>query len=63
MSIGGKYKGAYAFGNISGKIKSVKWMDNNEDVKFIQGNDILAVNFTGQPYGKSYPVRVAIAEI
>ncbi len=63
VTVEGKYKGAYAFGNISEKIKSIKWMDNNEDLKFIQGNDILAVNFTGQPYGKSYPVRVAIAEI
>ncbi len=61
--VGGKYSGAYAFGNIRDEISSVSWMDNGEELKFIQGSGMLCVDFTGQPYGTSYPVRVAKAKI
>ena len=63
VTVGGKYSGAYAFSNVTEKIKSIKWMDNDEALKFVCGNNMLAVNFTGQPYGSSFPVRVAKAEI
>jgi len=63
VTVDGKYRGAYAFGGVSDKIASVKWMDNEEKLSFVQGDDMLAVNFTGQPYGTSYPVRVAKAVI
>ena len=55
--------GNYAFDNVVDKVKSVKWMDNNEELSFIQNNDILVVNFTLQKYGTSLCVRVADAEI
>ena len=61
--VGGKYSGAYAFGNIKDKVSSIKWMDEDEELNFIQGHNMICVNFTGQPYGKSYPVRVAKAEL
>lgn len=63
VTVDGKYIGAYAFGNVNDEIVSVKWMDNEEELSFIQGNGILAINLTGQSYGTSYPVRVAKAVI
>jgi len=61
--VGGKYSGAYAFGNVIDQVSSIKWMDEEEELDFIQDKGMLCVNFTGQPYGKSYPVRVAKARI
>ena len=63
VTVAGKYRGAYAFGGVQDEIESVKWMDNDEELSFVQGDNMLAVDFTGQPYGKSYPVRVAKAVI
>lgn len=63
VTVGGKYRGAYAFGGVQDEIEFVKWMDNDEELSFVQGDNMLAVDFTGQPYGKSYPVRVAKAVI
>ena len=63
VTVSGKYSGAYAFVGVKDKVLSLKWMDNDEELSFVQGNDMLAVNFTGQAYEKSYPVRVAKAII
>jgi len=63
VTVGGKYFGSYSFGNVCDKVSSVKWLDNGEDLDFIQGKDMLCVNFTGFPYGSSLGVRVAKAEI
>ena len=57
------YHGSYSFGNVADKIKSVHWMDNAEDLDFIQNDNMLCVNFTGYRYGETYCVRVAKAEI
>lgn len=59
----GKYCGIYAFSNIDDKIKSIKWMDNSEELKFVQNNSDLTVHLTGMPYGTEYCVRVAKAVI
>lgn len=61
--VGGKYTGAYSFGGVTDEIKDIEWMDNGEKLKFIQGSNMLSVDFTGTPYGTSFPVRVAKAEI
>ena len=63
VTIAGKYAGAYSFGNVQDKIKSVKWMDEDEELDFVQGGNMLTVNLTGHPYGKQYPVRIAKAII
>jgi threonylcarbamoyladenosine tRNA methylthiotransferase MtaB len=63
VMVGGKYKGAYGFSGMKDEIKSLKWMDNGEDLKFIQGNGMLCFDATGYEYGKSLVVRVAKAEI
>lgn len=63
VTVDGKYKGAYAFGGITDEIESIKWLDNDEEISFINGKGMLACDFVGQPYGTSYPVRVAKAVI
>lgn len=63
VTLGGKYRGVYAFGGVNDEIKTIKWMDNGEELDFVQGKGILGVNLTGHPYGLLYPVRVAKAEI
>lgn len=63
VTINDKYCGSYSFGNVTDKISSVKWMDNGEELDFVQGGDMLSVNFTPSDYGTSYVVRVARAEI
>ncbi len=61
--VGGKYMGAYGFSGMQDEIKSLKWMDNDEELKFIQGEGMLCFDATGYEYGKSLVVRVAKAEI
>ena len=63
VTVGGQYSGAYAFGNVKDCVKSIKWMDNDEQLEFNQKDGTLAVNLTGTPYGTSYCVRVAKAEV
>lgn len=55
--------GAFAFGNVKDKIESIEWMDNNENLEFVQNDDMLCVNATGYPYGMATCVRVAKAKI
>jgi len=63
VTVPGSYCGPYAFSGVKDKIKSIEWMDNSEKLSFNQDGDNLMVNFTGTPYGTSYCVRVAKAEI
>ena len=63
VTVGGNYHGSYAFGKVKDKIKSVHWMDNGEELSFVQKDTMLCVNLTGYQYGESYCVRVAKAEI
>ena len=59
----GSYWGPYAFSKVNDKIKSVEWMDNGEQLSFVQDDDRFMLNMTGTPYGTSYCVRVAKAII
>ena len=43
----------------AGEIEKISWMDNNEELRFTQENDLLKVFCTGFNYGKAYCVRVA----
>lgn len=63
VTVKGKRLGNYSFGNVTDKIASVEWMDNGEQLKFTQGNGLLAINATGYPYGTSWVVRVAKATL
>ncbi len=41
------------------EVKSVKWLDNDEQLNFTQNNGILSINCTGFEYGNNLVVRVA----
>ena len=61
--VGGKHSTLTTFKNVTDKIKSVKWMDNGQNLNFTQNNGLLAIDFKELKYGISYGVRVAEAEI
>ncbi len=63
VTVRGKYSGAYAFGGVSDRVESIRWMDNDEELEFSQSDDVLAVNLLGMHYGTSFCVRVAKAEL
>ena len=63
VTVAGNYKGAYAFSGINENIEKIEWMDNKEIIEFSQKDDAIMVNLTGMPYGTSYCVRVAKADI
>ena len=53
------------FVGVDGKVKSIKWMDNNQDLIYsqIKEGGILTLNAPNCEYGSHYVVRVAVAEI
>ncbi len=59
--VGGKYSGPYAFSGIKDTVRSIHWLDNDEELKFMQDGENLTVDFTGCSYGYNYCVRVAKA--
>ena len=61
VTVDGSYSGIYAFSGIKDRVKTIAWMDNDENLDFMQNEENLTVNFTGTPYGTSYCVRVAKA--
>ena len=63
VTAGGGYSGGFAFNDVADQIESVEWMDNGEQLEFLQGNHMLCVNLTGYKYGVSHCVRVAKAKI
>ena len=62
VTVAGGGLGYKYFKNVKGKVKSVKWTDNDEELRFVQNDDNLWVNATGYPYGCNYIVRVAEVE-
>ncbi len=60
---GKENSGVFAFSNVKDEIKTIKWMDNDEELSFSQSGDVLSVNLTAQNYGDSFVVRVAKAEL
>jgi alpha-L-fucosidase len=65
VSIGGSGNGMRSFSNINKQVKSVRWLDNDEQLKFANSSDagLLTVNATGFPYGTNLVVRVAEVEM
>jgi alpha-L-fucosidase len=47
------------FDGFEGEVKSVKWMDNSQELKFSQEDSKLSIACTNYRYGQSYCVRVA----
>jgi len=52
-------EGNKKFYGLIDEVKSIKWLDNNEELRFTQNNGILSVYATGFEYGKQLVVRVA----
>ncbi len=63
VTVGNKFAGNIAFGNVTDKIKKIYWMDNLQQLEFTQHEKCVTVNFTGYNYGDSYCIRVAKAEL
>lgn len=55
--------GEKLFQNLPGKVKSVRWVDNGEELEFRQDENGLVMNCTGYEYGCNFVVRVAEAEL
>lgn len=51
------------FDGVDGKIKSVKWVDNGEELQFEQNGKESKIYATGFPYGTNYVVRIAEAVV
>lgn len=60
---GGKRQGCHSFNDVRDRIESIEWMDNGEELDFVQKDGMFCVNLTGTPYGTNYCVRVAKAKI
>lgn len=60
----GTVTGSRMIDNFKAKVRSVRWLDNEEELTIIQDPDagMLAVNCTGFPYGSDAVVRVARIE-
>ena len=56
--------GARSFTDAKVPFKSIKWVDNGEELNFTQNteNGLLCVDCTGYPYGTNMVVRVAVAD-
>ncbi|MBQ8403507.1 MAG: alpha-L-fucosidase [Clostridia bacterium] len=63
VTVAGGGAGEKLFTGVKGKIKSVKWLDNGEELAFAQDGENVKINCTGYPYGTNLVVRVAEAEI
>ena len=59
VAVGEQYVGVYGL-NVIDMVK-IEWMDDKENLEIVQKNNLLAVNFTGSPYGASYYIRIAKA--
>lgn len=55
--------GEQFFRGISGKIRSIRWTDQDEELDFSQYGEIVKIKCTPYPYGKNLVVRVAEAEL
>lgn len=63
VTAGGGAIGPRAIKGLDRPIRSVRWMDNQEVLKFAQGGGLATIDFTGYPYGSNLVVRVAHLEM
>ncbi|MBR6934464.1 MAG: alpha-L-fucosidase [Clostridia bacterium] len=59
VELGAGEGNSLTLGRIPGRVRSVSWMDNGEQLAFKQEGGEVTVSLTPFPYGTSYPVRVA----
>ena len=63
VTVGGEFRPGSAFFGIGEQIESIEWMDNGEQLNFVQKKDLFSFDATGYPYGTNTCVRVAKARI
>ncbi|MBR3639638.1 MAG: alpha-L-fucosidase, partial [Clostridia bacterium] len=63
VTVAGNGEGIKHFRNVKGKVKNIRYVDNGEELTFIQKWDDLFIYAPACPYGSNYVVRVAEAEI
>jgi hypothetical protein len=63
VTVAGGGAGDKLFRGVKGNVKSVRWVDNGEELEFKQDGENLTVNCTKYPYGTSLVVRIAEAEM
>lgn len=61
VSVGGA--GPRKFKGIDKPVKAARWIDNDESLKYQQGENTLTLDATGFPYGTNTVVRVAELEL
>jgi len=61
VTVGFGGTGPRAFTGVTGAVSSVRWLDNDEELRFTHDGDsgLLCVDATGYPYGVNTVVRVA----
>ena len=63
VTVEGGSAGDKEFTGVKGKNSNLHWVDNGEELSFIQDENRFVMNATGYPYGTSLVVRVAEADI
>ena len=63
VTVAGGGAGDKLFTGVKGNVKSVRWVDNSEELEFKQDGENVTVNCTKYPYGTSLVVRIAEAEM
>ena len=49
----------HSISNVKGKVKSIKWVDNDEELLFTQNGDVVNYRAVGFYYGRQLIVRIA----
>jgi len=64
VTVGTNGVGSRAVDNFTEKVSSIRWLDNGEELRFVQdpGKGMLSIFCTGFPYGTDTVVRVAKIE-
>ena len=52
----------HSLSNLHRKVKSIRWIDNGEELLFSQTEDVCSYRAVGFPYGSHWIVRVAKVE-
>lgn len=63
VTVAGGGAGEKLFRGVKGNVKKVRWVDNGQELGFVQDGDALKIDCTGYPYGTNLVVRIAEAEI
>ena len=63
VTVAGNGEGIKHFRDVKGRVKSIRYVDNGEELTFIQKWNDLFIYAPACPYGSNYVVRVAEAEI